>query len=250
MDAALHAAARALSSGAPLAALPHVALRDDPPALALRGIAMAQLGDYARSRLLLGRAARAFGQRRPVERARALLARAEVALATRDLEASGRTLASVVATLEAAGDRLNAAHARLLMLRRLILLGRVEPARQALAALRRTRLPPALLALRELSLASIALRQLQPTTARRALERAQHAAARSAIPALVREVELLGQALQAPAARLVEGGAERNIGLDELAALTTQPHLVIDGCRRQLRCAGQRILLTRRPVPF
>jgi len=250
MDPALRAAALALSSGDPLAALPHVGLRNDAPALALRGIAMAQIGDYARARLLLGRAARAFGRRHPVERARALLARAEVALATRDLEASGRTLASVCATLEAAGDRVNAAHARLLMLRRLVVLGRLEPARQALAALHHSTLPPPLLAMSELSLASIELRRLRPRAARQALERARRAASRSAIPALVREVELLGQALQAPAARLVASGVEQNIGLDQLAELTTQQHLVIDGCRRQLLCAGRRVLLTRRPVPF
>ena len=54
MDSLITAAARALAAGDPLAALKRVALRDDPPALALRGIAMAQLGDL----LGVGRAAR------------------------------------------------------------------------------------------------------------------------------------------------------------------------------------------------
>ncbi len=45
MDSLITAAARALAAGDPLGALKRVALREDPPALALRGIAMAQLGE-------------------------------------------------------------------------------------------------------------------------------------------------------------------------------------------------------------
>jgi hypothetical protein len=50
MDSLITAAARALAAGDPLGALKRVALREDAPALALRGIAMAQLGDLARAR--------------------------------------------------------------------------------------------------------------------------------------------------------------------------------------------------------
>jgi hypothetical protein len=250
MDSALRAAALALSRGDPLAALPHVALRGDAPALALRGIAMAQLGEYARARSLLGRAARAFGRSRPVERARALLAQAEVALATRDLRASGRTLASVCETLEAGGDRVNAAHARILMVRRLLLLGRLEPARRALGELSLGRLPAALVATSELLLASIELRRVRPRAARAALVRARVAAARSAVPALVREVEALGEVLAAPAARVVESGVTQRIDLDGLEQLLVQPDLVVDGCRRQLSCGATRLSLARRPVLF
>ena len=54
MDSLIASAARSLAAADPLGALKGVALRDDPPALALRGIAMAQLGDYKRARELLG----------------------------------------------------------------------------------------------------------------------------------------------------------------------------------------------------
>jgi hypothetical protein len=250
MDSALRAAAIALSRGNPLAALPQVALRGDASALALRGIAMAQLRELERARLLLGRAARAFGRRRPVERARALLAQAEVALATRDLETSGRALASVCETLEAAGDRVNAAHARLLMVRRLLLLGRLEPARRALGELSLARLPAALLAMSELLVAGIELRRLRPRAARTALSRARLAAVRSAIPALLREVEVLGEVLAAPAAHVVQSGVTQSIGLDELEQLLLQTDIVVDGCRRQLTCGAARLSLARRPVLF
>jgi hypothetical protein len=85
MDSLITAAARALTRGDPLGALNLVALRNDASGLALRGIAMAQLGELARARLLLRSAARAFGAREPVARARCVVAEAEVALAARDI---------------------------------------------------------------------------------------------------------------------------------------------------------------------
>src|SRR5439155_7630050 len=126
MDSAITAAGRALRAGDPLGALNRVALRDDPPALALRGIAMAQLGDLGRARELLRRAARSFGPRETIARARCLTAEAEVALAARDLAWPPRALTESVRTFAAHGDEENAAHARLLQIRRLLLLGRVE----------------------------------------------------------------------------------------------------------------------------
>lgn len=114
MDSLITAAARALAAGDPFGALNRVALRDDAPALALRGIAMAQLGDLARAKLLLRRAARAFGAREAVARARCIVAEAEVALASRDLGWPAKTLDTACATLEAHGDHVNAAHARYL----------------------------------------------------------------------------------------------------------------------------------------
>ncbi|MEO7851545.1 MAG: helix-turn-helix domain-containing protein, partial [Rubrivivax sp.] len=107
MDSLIAASARALAAGDPLAALKRVALRDDPPALALRGIAMAQLGEHARARELLRRAARAFGAHESLARARCLVAEAEIALATRDLGGSARPLAAAVLTLEAHADHAN-----------------------------------------------------------------------------------------------------------------------------------------------
>src|SRR5215470_3255557 len=101
MDSLITAAARALVAGDAIGALKRVALRDDPPALALRGIAMAQLGEHLRARDLLRRAARGFGVHEDLARARCVVAGAEVALAMRDLSGSPRALAGATATLDA-----------------------------------------------------------------------------------------------------------------------------------------------------
>ena len=61
-------AGRAPSRPVPLGALNRVALREDAPALALRGIAKAQLGDLVRAKALLKSAASAFGPKEAVAR--------------------------------------------------------------------------------------------------------------------------------------------------------------------------------------
>ena len=160
MDSLIAAAARALVAGDALGALKRVALRDDPPALALRGIAMAQLGEHARARELLRRAARGFGAHEDIARARCVVAEAEVALAMRDLRGSPRTLAIAAATLEARADRVNAIQARLIALRRLLLLGRLDEAAAALGRLDMRGMPPMLTAVAELAAAELALRSL------------------------------------------------------------------------------------------
>ena len=111
-----------------------VALRDDAPALALRGIAMAQLGDLVRAKALLRSAARAFGPKEAVARARCVVAEAEIALVSRDLGWPAKALDAARATLEAHGDRVNAAHARNLEVRRLLLIGRLDEAERTLAS--------------------------------------------------------------------------------------------------------------------
>src|SRR4030081_1594204 len=117
MDSLITAAARALATGDPLGALKRVALRDDAPALALRGIAMAQLGDLVRAKALLRSAARAFGPKEAVSRARCIVAEAEIALVSRDLVVGSgaprlgwpaKALDAARATLEEHGDRVNA----------------------------------------------------------------------------------------------------------------------------------------------
>jgi hypothetical protein len=150
MDSSITAAGRALGAGDPLGALKRVALRDDPAALALRGIAMAQLGDLGRARKLLRRAARGFGPREVVARARCLTAQAEVALAARDLAWPPRALDEALRTLTAHGDRENAAHARLLLSRHLLLLGRVDEADGTLATLELDAAPSRLVAIARL----------------------------------------------------------------------------------------------------
>src|SRR5690349_11074590 len=156
MDSMITAAARALAAGDPLGALNRVALRDDAPALALRGIAMAQLGDLVRAKALVRRAARAFGPKEAVARARCIVAEAEIALVSRDLGWPAKALDTARATLERRGDHVNAAYARYLEVRRLLLIGRLSEAERLLAKLDPAPFPPALSAAHELVVAGLA----------------------------------------------------------------------------------------------
>src|SRR5574337_1180191 len=221
MDASITAAARALAAGDPLGALKQVALQGDAPALALRGIAMAQLGDFDRAKMLLRRAARAFGSKEVVARARCAVAEAEIALASRDLARPMKTLDAARRTLEAHGDRMNAAYARYLEVRRLLLIGRLDEAEHALTGLDPTPFPAALRASHELVVAGIAIRRVRTKAARAALDRAGHAARRAAIPALIAEVESMTRMLDAPAARLIARSEMRLLRLGEVEALLT-----------------------------
>jgi hypothetical protein len=250
MDSLIMAAARALAAGDPLGALNRVALRDDAPALALRGIAMAQLGDLARAKALMRSAARAFGPKEAVARARCVVAEAEIALASRDLGWPAKALNAARATLEAHGDRVNAAHARYLEVRRLLLIGRLDEVERTLASLDPTLLPPALRAAHELVAAGIALRRLQTKTARAALARAERAARHAGIPALMAEVARASLVLDTPAARLIVRGKERLLLLEEVEALMASRALVVDACRHVVRDAGTVVSLARRPVLF
>jgi hypothetical protein len=250
MDSLIAAAARALVVGDVLGALQRVGLRDDPPALALRGIAMAQLGEYARARELLRRAARGFGAHEELARARCVVAEAEVALAMRDLRGSPRALAAAAATLETHADRANVLQARLIAVRRLLLLGRVDEAASALARLDARALPPSLLAVAELAAAEVALRLLRTAPAQAALARAHEAAERARVPALLAEVAEARAALDRPAARSVQAGDEQPLRLDEVEALLASDALVVDACRRGLRAGATWLPLARRPVLF
>ncbi len=250
MDSLITAAARALSAGDPLGALKRVALRDDAPALALRGIAMAQLGDLVRAKALLRRAARGFGPREAIARARCVVAEAEIALASRDLGWPARALDAARATLEAHGDRVNAAHARYLEVRRQLLIGRLDEAERTLAQLDPAPFPPASRAAHELVGAGIAMRRLQTKAARAALARAADAARHAGIPALRAEIETTARVLNAPAARLVARGEERPLRLEEVEALLASPALVVDACRHVVRDTGTVVSIARRPVLF
>jgi hypothetical protein len=250
MDSLITAAARALASGDPLGALNRIALRDDAPALALRGIAMAQLGDLLRAKTLLRSAARAFGAKEAVARARCVVAEAEIALVSRDLGWPAKTLDEARAVLEARGDRINAAHARYLEVRRLVLIGRLDEAERRLAELDPAPFPPASRAAHALVVAGIALRRLRTREARAALARAEHAASEAGIPALTAEVESASLVLTAPAARLIARGTERLLLLEEVEALLASGALVVDACRLVVRDADQAISLASRPVLF
>jgi hypothetical protein len=250
MDSLITAAARALAAGDPLGALKRVALRDDAPALALRGIAMAQLGDFVRAKILLRSASRAFGPKEAVARARCIVAEAEIALVSRDLSWPAKTLDAARETLEEHGDRLNAAHARYLEVRRLLLIGRLDEAERMLAKLDPTPFPPASRTAHELVVAGIAMRRLQTKAARAALARAEHAAHQARIPALTAEVESASRVLNTPAARLVARGEERLLLLEDVEALLASKALVVDSCRHVVRDARTVISLATRPVLF
>ena len=250
MDALIAAAARALAAGDALGALKRVALREDPPALALRGIAMAQLGEFPRARDLLRRAARGFGAHEELARARCVVAEAEVALAMRDLGGSPRALAVAAVTLEARADRANALQARLIAARRLLQLGRLGEAAAALARIDAHGLPPSLAAMVELTAAEMALRSLRTGPAQAALARAHEAAVRARVPALLAEVAQAQAGLDRPAARRLFADREQALRLDEVATLLASGTLVIDACRRGLRAGDAWLPMARRPVLF
>ncbi|WP_166217032.1 helix-turn-helix domain-containing protein [Pseudomonas atagonensis] len=250
MDSLITAASRALSAGDPLGALNYVALRDDPPALALRGIAMAQLGDLQRAKLLLQRAVKAFGDNEPLARARCRVAEAEVALAARDLAWPVQALEAARRVLQEHGDGVNAAHARYLQIRRLLLIGELDDAQTLLGDLAPTTLPPALRAAHELVAAGIALRRVQAQAAEVALVRAQRAAEQAGIPSLSAEIEHARHLLERPAARLTRAGQSQSVTLAEVETLFASTSLVIDACRYNVRGAGMTVALASRPVLF
>jgi len=250
MDSLITAAGLALAAGDPLGALDRVALREDAPALALRGIAMAQLGDLDRAKALLRRAARAFGPKEAVARARCVVAEAEIALGSRDLGWPAKALDTARATLEKHGDRLNAAHAGHLKVRRLLLIGRLDEAERVLAGLDPTPFPPASRAAHELVVAGIAMRRLKTKTARAALEQARQAARQAGIAGLTAEVDSAFLALDTPAARLIAHGEERPLLLEDVEALQASTALVVDACRYVVRKQETTVSLATRPVLF
>ena len=250
MDSLITAAGRALAAGDALGALNFVALRDDPPALALRGIAMAQLGDLPRAKALVLRAARAFGAAEPIARARCIVAEAEIALASRDIGGSTKALESARITLERHGDRANAAHARFLQVRRSLLIGRIDDAEKLLHGVNVQTLQPALRTVYELAIAGIAMRRLDIARARTSLVAAREAAIQARIAALLAEVDNAAALLKAPAARAIESGAERLLRLDDVATLFQSDALIIDATRHAISNSGKTVSLAARPVLF
>ncbi|WP_431112657.1 helix-turn-helix domain-containing protein [Variovorax paradoxus] len=250
MDSLIAASARALAAGDALGALKRVALRDDPPALALRGIAMAQLGEHPRARELLRRAARGFGAHEELARARCVVAEAEVALAMRDLGGSPRSLAAAASTLEAHADHGNALQARLIAARKFLLLGRLDEAAATLAPLDARGLPASLAAVAALTAAELALRSLRTGAAQAALARAHEAAERARVPALLAEVVEARAALDRPAARRRSAGGEETLRLRDVEALLASDALVVDACRRGVGAGDAWRPLARRPVLF
>jgi hypothetical protein len=250
MDSQLAAASRALASGDALAALNYVALRDDAPSLALRGIAMAQLSDLDRARKLLRRAVRSFSPREVIARARCLIAEAEIALVSRDLAWPAKRLEFAASALERGGDRANAAHARYLAIRRLVLIGRLDEAERRMESFDPTALPAASRAAYHLVASGVAARRLRAAAARDWLRQAESVARQTRILSLLAEVEDAARRLQEPAARMIASGQERLLRLDEVEALLASNALAIDACRMIVRSADAAVRLTTRPVLF
>jgi hypothetical protein len=246
--AALDAAARALARGDPLAALRSVALYGDAPSLALRGTAMAQVGDYPRALRLLRAAARASALRDPLAHARCIVAAADVALAARDLRREPPGLVAAAMDLADRGDERNAAHARHLVVRWHLLSGRVDDAIRALAAEDTARLPPASRALHELLVGATCVRRGQAAAAATALRRAGAAARRAGIRALSAEVAVARRTLSAPVARVLGAGRDVPVSLAAVERLEQSTALVVDACRLTVRQGATRVALAGRPV--
>jgi len=211
---------------------------------------MAQLGDFVRAKALLQSAARAFGPREAVARARCVVAEAEIALVSRDLSWPPKALDGARATLEKHGDWVNAAHARHLEVRRLLLIGRLDEAERALAEFDPAPFPPASRAAYELVVAGIAMRRIRAKAARAALARAERAARQAGVPALMAEVESAFLVLNTPAARLIAHGEEQLLLLEGVEAELAPGTLVVDACRHVVRGEDTVVSLARRPVLF
>lgn len=249
MDSLINAAARWLAAGNPIAALKLVALRNDAAGLALRGIALAQLGEHVRARELLRAAGRAFGPREPVARARCVVAEAEIALASRDVGWAAKRLETAREVLEHHGDMANAEHARQLRMRQLLLTGQLDELESALSATHpRRNQSPSLEAGRELLAAQLALRRMRPKAARAAMQRAAEASRRASVPALLEETRVALQSLDAPAARQISRGNDRLLTISAVEALLASRALLVDCWRFAVRHAGTVIPLVTRPV--
>ena len=145
---------------------------------------------------------------------------------------------------------MNAAHARHLEVRRLLLIGRLDEAERRLAELDPAPFPPASRTAHELVVAGIAMRRLRTKVARAALDRAKDAARAARIPALAAEVENASLILDTPAARVMANGEERLLRLEDVEALLASNALVVDACRHVVRDAHTVVSLARRPVLF
>lgn len=250
MDSLITSAALALARGDFFGALNRVALREDAPALALRGIAMAQLGDLERAKFLLRKAARKFGTKQPLSKARCLVAEMDIALALRDLDGSASQLESAQQLLRAHGDFINAAYAQHLQARLLLLFGKLDEAEALANKIDTEHASPAFKSAHQLVVASIAIRQLDIGAARRALAHAQASAQLALIPSLFAEIHKAAQLLQTPAARLISASTNTLLKLDDVETLYKSNHIIVDACRFAFRHQKNLISLASRPILF
>lgn len=247
VDASVEAAAEALTRGDPLTALDLVALRRDAVCLALRGTAMAQLGDYASAKALLLQARDAGSG---LLGARTDVALAEVEVALRELTTDIEPLVRAGAVLQAAGDVHNASLATLVLARRALLLGRVTDAAKSRNALDLRGLPPRLQVIAELVSVEIGMRCGSASSARAALLRASEALVEAPVPGLRAEIDDAHRRLEQPAASILRDQVESKADLAAVEALATEDILVVDACRRELRTRTAAVSLSTRLVPF
>jgi DNA-binding MarR family transcriptional regulator len=179
-----------------------------------------------------------------------VVAEAEIALASRDLSWPAARLAAAQATLEKHGDPTNAAYARQVEARRLLLIGRLDEAEVKLAEIGSTPLPSATRAVHELVLAGIAIRRIRTKAARAALVRAGEAARQARVPALTAEVESAALVFDTPAARLIASGKERPLRLEEVEELLASDALIVDAFHYAVREKGMLVSLGTQPVLF
>lgn len=250
MDSLITSAALALVRGDCFGALNRVALREDPPALALRGIAMAQLGDLERAKLLLRKAECGFGNKQLVSRARCVLAETEIAIALRDLDGSAEKLESAHTILHEQGDFINAAYAQHLRIRLLVLFGKLNEADELIKRVDTNLFSPGFKAAHELVIAGIAIRRLRIQEARAAIARAQDAIRLTPIPSLDVEISKASRILQTPAARVISSEGDQQLLLEDVEVMLASSAIVVDVCRYVIRQESLVISLASRPILF
>ena len=236
MDSLITAAAHALAAGDPLGALKRIALRDDAPALALRGIAMAQLGDLARAKVLLRRAVRGFDPKEVVARARCVVAEAEIAFVSRDLGWPAKALEKARLVLEAA-RRPGQRRARAISRSAAPPVDRAPRRGRASARRPRSHALPTGVENRPRAGGRGDRDSAPPDEggARRARSgRARRAPTQGSLR-LTAEVERACLVLNTPAARLMANGEERLLLLEEVEALLAANAVVVDACRHAVR---------------
>lgn len=144
---------------------------------------------------------------------------------------------------------MNAAHARYVEIRRLLLIGKIDEAETRLGKID-TPLPPALTTTHHLIVAGIAMRRLQTRTARTALEQAEISAQDAGIAALAAEVASAFDLLNLPAARRIANGVEQPLLLEDVEALLNSKTFVVDACRNVVRQKDATVSLATRPLLF
>lgn len=244
----LVSAARALASGDGIGALSLVGRASGPVALALRGIAYAQLGDLELARDALERALATTDEPRLAARARAALV--EIAFAEGDPAQAARAARTSADELARLGDDRNAAMQRLVAARAEVLLGRLGEARRVVGDVLASRLPPDVRAIASLAEAEIATRALAATDATAALARARTALEGAPNPLLSRELAAREAELSSSVARIEQAGAARDADLFAIEEAGRGDLFLVDACRRIAIAGRARVPLAKRPVLF